>query len=487
MKRRHFLSLGALSLTHMAFSIPRLPLGRSLDKLKVLVIGAGAAGLSAAYELQKAGHDVTILEARDRVGGRMHTLRKPFDNGLYAEAGAQYLLSHNPGLTYAKEFGLKLDKIPFRQDLGSVVYVKNQRLLDKEGEVLQYPMALSEEDQGKTIFQLQRKYHSAHVYGNKWLKDLNNDDFPQERFLNLDDISLKEFWKKNGANDATVDLMKLRYYGGYGDDLNQVSALQLFREAASFLGAEGAFQVNGGNDQICKALADSLNNKVKLSSPVTEISQDESGVSATIQVGDGEYTTIKGDRLIVTVPPQVINSIAMDKAVSPKRIKALKEIPGVPVTRTYVQTKERFWQKEGLDGSAITDLRIQGIFNSTIAQNSSKGILESFTYASNAIFMEELSYEERVRFVEDQLTLIYPSIKNYSENYASYTWGNDPWAKGGHSAFKPGQIRKHYRFLASSEDKVFFAGDAYGGVPGYSHSAFSSGQRVAAEVIESSN
>ncbi|HET6976859.1 MAG TPA: FAD-dependent oxidoreductase [Pyrinomonadaceae bacterium] len=77
---------------------------------KVLILGAGMAGLVAAYELSKAGHDVTILEARTRPGGRVHTLREPFSDGLYAEEGAARIPeNHDLTLRYVKEFGLPLE------------------------------------------------------------------------------------------------------------------------------------------------------------------------------------------------------------------------------------------------------------------------------------------------------------------------------------------------------------------------------------------
>ena len=121
--RRHFLSLSAMAALSNAIAGPKLPLPLPNRTLKVLVIGAGPAGLSAAYELEKVGHQVNVYEARARTGGRMHTLRKPFDHGLYAEAGALFLSSDNPGIKYCEEFGLKLKPIRCR-----LVFLKEQTI-----------------------------------------------------------------------------------------------------------------------------------------------------------------------------------------------------------------------------------------------------------------------------------------------------------------------------------------------------------------------
>ncbi len=476
-----------MALAYHATPIPVFSLGKRQKSLRVIVVGAGPAGLCAAYELQKAGHDVTVFEARDRVGGRMHTIREPFDDGMYAEAGALYLTSNNPGVGYAKEFGLKLNPVPFRSELGSVVYVKNQRLLDKKGEDLKYPFDIAEEDQGKTISQLQTKYHRAHIFNNEWLKNLNSADYPQPEYLYLDDISMLEFWKKNGANDATVDLIKLRYYGTYSDDLSQVSILQLFREAASFLGIQGAYQVDGGNDGICKELARRLKNPVNFNSPVAQIQQDDASASVVVKKKNGEKVTKSADAIIVAVPPQVVNKIDCNGALPIALLKLLDEIPPIDLTRTYIQTKRRFWEDEGLDGSAITDLPIDQIYNSTIAQTSQKGILESMASNAKARYLASLPLDERTLFVKEQMNKVYPELGENAEKYASYAWGEDPWARGNMCSFRPGQIGKLHSLLKSNKSKIHFAGDAYGGIPGYSQAAFSSGQRIAAAVNDSTN
>jgi monoamine oxidase len=99
----------------------------------VIVVGAGLAGLSAALELQESGYDVSILEARMRPGGRVFTLREPFSDGLYTEAGAARIQdSHEYTLRYVKRFNLRLD--PFWPTEGhSIAYVAGQRIVSEQG------------------------------------------------------------------------------------------------------------------------------------------------------------------------------------------------------------------------------------------------------------------------------------------------------------------------------------------------------------------
>jgi monoamine oxidase len=140
--RRAFIRLSALSAGALALRpVPILalrnrPLPRKGSRKKVLVVGAGLAGLSAAFELVRAGHDVTVLEAQMRAGGRVQTLRAPFSEGLYAEAGAGRIPdNHHLTLQYIEEFGLQL--APFYPTEGDFVnLLRGRRIRQKPGKSL---------------------------------------------------------------------------------------------------------------------------------------------------------------------------------------------------------------------------------------------------------------------------------------------------------------------------------------------------------------
>src|SRR5262245_48180924 len=151
MKRREFLKQSALA---AAFTFP--PFNKitfTQDKMerrgaakKVVVLGAGLAGLAAAYELVQAGHDVTILEARGRPGGRVHTLRELFSDGLYAEAGAANVFdNHHWTMKYIKLFDLALDQVP-PSGLASLLYLRGHRIEMKPGQPIEGPLDLTSEE-----------------------------------------------------------------------------------------------------------------------------------------------------------------------------------------------------------------------------------------------------------------------------------------------------------------------------------------------------
>ena len=123
---------------HAALALPAITAAQSRPR-RVIVIGAGLAGLSLAYELDRAGWSVTILEARTRPGGRVFTMREPFSDGLYAEAGAARIQdSHQFTLKYAKQFNLTLD--PFWPSDGArVSYVRGKRIAVPAGKQPDWP------------------------------------------------------------------------------------------------------------------------------------------------------------------------------------------------------------------------------------------------------------------------------------------------------------------------------------------------------------
>lgn len=214
MNRRKFLKQGMLGAAAFAASRLNLPaFDGSLSvevgaaRKKVLVIGAGLAGLVATYELVQAGHDVTLLEASTRTGGRVWTLREPFSDGLYAEAGAGRIPeTHEITLKYVKLFGLTLD--PFYPDESTSLYsIRGKRIKVRPGGTLDLsalPFDLSPEERRLGLDGLEQKYIDP------VLNELGNPGapgWPPERLQKYDQMTWPEFLRSQGASHGAVALL----------------------------------------------------------------------------------------------------------------------------------------------------------------------------------------------------------------------------------------------------------------------------------------
>src|SRR6266545_2008126 len=204
-KRREFLkqssfAVAALSISsHNKLLSTQESLQRRGPPKKVIIIGAGLAGLSAAYELTRAGHDVTILEARTRPGGRVFTLRAPFSDGLYNEAGAAYIPdSHDWTMKYIKFFDLPLDPI-VPSKLASVFFVRGNRIEVRPRENIKWPFDLTAEEKRVGLVGMREKYVESVV---KEIKNAAAPDWPPAQFKKYDQMTFLEFCHAACAQDC---------------------------------------------------------------------------------------------------------------------------------------------------------------------------------------------------------------------------------------------------------------------------------------------
>src|SRR5215469_13826312 len=211
--RREFLELGVFAASaHLvrlrSWNFTPQPLQQAASPAKVLVIGAGLAGLVAAYELTQAGHDVTVLEAQMRPGGRVLTLREPFPDGLYAEAGAARIPhNHNLVLHYVKHFGLPLAPF-YPRRLARVFVIKGKRIPIQPGAELdlsQVPLDLTPEERRLGMSGLEEKYLGDAL---RQMGDPSAPDWPSGTAKAYDTISMAEFLRKQGASHGAIELLE---------------------------------------------------------------------------------------------------------------------------------------------------------------------------------------------------------------------------------------------------------------------------------------
>jgi monoamine oxidase len=450
----------------------------------VLVVGAGLAGLAAAYELVARGHEVTVLEAQSRPGGRVQTLRQPFADGLYAEAGGLDFSGHYRNMVrYLKAFGLPSSR-PDVSPEAVIFRLRGKRLAVRFGPRAKepdWPLALRAEERRLGVNGMFQKYFAV-------VDQIGDPTLPGWRvdpWKGYDEVTLAGFLARQGASPDAVDLLGETVPFGYG--WSEVSALHRLLSDLSlfYLDADGASQlIVGGLDRLPAAFAKSLGDRIRYGVPVTKIVHQPGGVRAAYVEGGGERW-LEADRLICAVPGPPLKKILFDPPLPAAKSRILDELEFLPVTRIYLQVDRRFWADAGESGSASTDLPIQKVNEDPLSRAGLRGpraILECHLRGPEAARVGAMDPAARVAFAADHLETVYPGFKKHFETGTSVAWGTDPWAGGGYSWWKPGQLTRWLPELAKPEGRVHFAGEHTSLLSRTMEGALESGNRAALEV-----
>lgn len=445
---------------------------------KIVVVGAGLAGLSAAFELRKSGHEVTILEARTRVGGRVHTLREPFSDSLYAEAGAFWIpQAHFFTLRY-----IKLFKLPIVTFSPNTVF-SNYLLRDsrfKTTEVINNRLPdLSSVEKGLSIEGLQAKYFTP---GLKEIGDATAPGWSPEAFKKYDEITFGDYLRRQGASRSAIELLRLGLDLA-GDGIDNCSALALLREMA--LGSSPRYhRIKGGNDLLPKAFAQQMSGIISYGAEVIKIDRSREGIRVTYLQGGAEKS-VAGDYLICAIPFPLLKKINVSPAFSPEKRRAIDELKYTSVSRVFLQSRKKFWLQNGLHGYTSTDSPVQFTGDATLFQNGARGLLESYAAGRRARHIAGLPDEKRIDFVRKEMERVYPGIGANYEGGVSKCWDEDRWAAGAYSWFGVGDLTTLKTTIARPEGRIYFAGEHTSSWVGWMQGALESGFNAAQKINES--
>jgi monoamine oxidase len=220
LSRRAFLKFSSITAASLAlpYSDSTATPGSGKPK-RVVVVGAGIAGLVAAYELMNRGHEVHVLEARLRPGGRVYTLRDPFADGLYAEAGAVDVGDgYSVLMGYIREFNLPLDDL--RKNPKQVVFTRGKRYVVPTGQEPEWPQDLQPEERKLGQAGLWKKYVASAL---SEIGDPSSTGWPNASALKYDRMSFDEYALSRGASKGALQLL---HFNLNGDDYDHLSALQ---------------------------------------------------------------------------------------------------------------------------------------------------------------------------------------------------------------------------------------------------------------------
>lgn len=434
----------------------------------VIIIGAGIAGLCSAYELEKKGYNVTILEAqKDHVGGRIRTIRK---GGNYSEFGAMRIPEeHDLTLEYISKFGLKTRK--FVQDnKDAFAYVRGKKVKrDESGkESLKSKFELSEEERKMSAddIWLATVVNALESLSEDEQQELFANELIRNQLLKFDQNSLYNNLKGGGFTRDAIEYVTSLYGVTTYLDTGLLEHLREEKEGVWL----GKFQeIEDGMDQLVHKFIERIKSKIRRGAVVQRINNSDSQASVVF-TEDDETKTLEADWVICTVPLGVLSRMEIEKTFSKKKINAIRNINYDSSSKIVSIVKDRFWEKnDGIfGGGSIWDGGLGHTWypsdnesaKDEEVSNSKSMLLASYTWGMHARRIDSIPEESINNYVISELRKMHDhtDADHIIESHR-WSWDNHEWSSGAFAFFNPGDHTDLHNELVSHENRVLLAGE----------------------------
>jgi monoamine oxidase len=465
---------------------------------KVIILGAGLAGMASAYELSKLGYQCTILEARERSGGRCWSVRKGavntetdlgkhsagFDDGLYFNAGPSRI-PHNHELTlhYCKELGVPLQVYNNVNEAAWYFSEGKGNLSNKKVRVRE----IHNDMRGYTMELLAKAIDTAKLDTGLTAEDNQKllEYLRAEGGLDIDKLykvsSRRGYTEMPGSGDRSgkiADAHKLADIIGSGlldPDFYNV-AEYTFELQMTML------QAIGGMDQIGKAFEQKISKQIRFNCQVTAIHNQAEGVEITYRDMQGEKK-ITADLCICTIPLPVLSNINHNFGSDASR--AIDFIGYNSTGKIGLQFKRRFWEEDEhiYGGITHTNNELTQIFYPSNDYLGKKGVLIGYyNFNEKAKATGELSYAEREKLALTKGALIHSQYPKEFERSFSVSWHKTQFSMGGWAVYNNQERQTYYKALQQPDKQVYFAGEHMTHLNAWMAGAFESARKTVADI-----
>lgn len=473
-------AVGAAGFLDACRKVPDIPPGH---QPRIIIIGAGIAGLNCAYQLKKAGYSATIYEASSRTGGRIFTKHDILAPGIYTELGGEFIDSgHEDMLNLCSEFGL--DLLDTRSESESK-YTRDSYFIDgrfhSETEVIQ-------------AFQPYASTISADINS---LPDIITYDEHNEVALRFDRMSLKAYLDSIGMNGFIRKAIETAYLTEYGletDVQSAINFLYLFSPDTTngfdmYGYSDERYKIEGGNQTLTDKLYHKVKNKVNLEHQLVKIQQNFMGYSLYFTSPTGTTIQVNADIVIVAIPFSVLRKVQLDVAMPAWKLNAIQNLGYGTNAKLLLGFNKRVWRKYKYSGETVTDKVIQTGWDNSWLQPGESGGYTIFQGGLKGLELGTGTPESQAPKFISQLEQMWPGAAGaFNGTVKRMHWPSSPFALGSYACYKVGQ----YTTIRGTESKpvgnIYFAGEHCSlDSQGFMNGAAESGRVTAEEIVKALN